>query len=177
MSEWNKNEHKLLTHTQCVTFSDVCTDVADVKSQEEEEEREDNSFSENGMNCAEGVTDPRTCTHTHVNSHRYAFWHLSIMLCILAIALTPVSVAQLLFGPKTLQTVGRSATHPEIWYNETLLQGKIARKLTKKNYFYVACVFLKGSKSLSVHREDEEEGFIIWLQLTWKKNWMLRFNN
>ncbi|XP_068558334.1 zinc finger protein Aiolos-like isoform X1 [Cebidichthys violaceus] len=35
---------------------DVCSDVADVKPQEEEEEREDNSFSENGMQCAEGVT-------------------------------------------------------------------------------------------------------------------------
>ncbi|XP_054460685.1 zinc finger protein Helios-like isoform X3 [Anoplopoma fimbria] len=34
---------------------DVCSDVADVKPQEEEEEREDNSFSENGMQCAEGV--------------------------------------------------------------------------------------------------------------------------
>ncbi|XP_070772247.1 zinc finger protein Aiolos-like [Enoplosus armatus] len=38
---------------------DVCSDVADVKPQEEEEEREDNSFSENGMQGAEGVTDPR----------------------------------------------------------------------------------------------------------------------
>ncbi|KAE8301003.1 Zinc finger protein Aiolos Ikaros family zinc finger protein 3 [Larimichthys crocea] len=38
---------------------DVCSDVADVKPQEEEEEREDNSFSENGMESAEGVTDPR----------------------------------------------------------------------------------------------------------------------
>ncbi|XP_026216315.1 DNA-binding protein Ikaros-like isoform X3 [Anabas testudineus] len=38
---------------------DICSDVADVKSQEEEEEREDNSFSENGMHCAEGVADPR----------------------------------------------------------------------------------------------------------------------
>ncbi|XP_040891458.1 zinc finger protein Aiolos-like isoform X1 [Toxotes jaculatrix] len=38
---------------------DVCGDVADVKSQEEEEEREDSSFSENGMQCSEGVTDPR----------------------------------------------------------------------------------------------------------------------
>nr|XP_046258015.1 DNA-binding protein Ikaros-like isoform X2 [Scatophagus argus] len=38
---------------------DICSDVADVKLQEEEEEREDNSFSENGMQCAEGVTDPR----------------------------------------------------------------------------------------------------------------------
>ncbi|KAM6940873.1 zinc finger protein Aiolos-like isoform 2-T2 [Lycodopsis pacificus] len=35
---------------------DVCSDVADVKPQEEEEEREDNSFSENGMQCVEGVT-------------------------------------------------------------------------------------------------------------------------
>ncbi|XP_034397405.1 zinc finger protein Aiolos-like isoform X5 [Cyclopterus lumpus] len=35
---------------------DVCSDVADLKPQEEEEEREDNSFSENGMQCAEGVT-------------------------------------------------------------------------------------------------------------------------
>ncbi|XP_040001009.1 DNA-binding protein Ikaros-like isoform X2 [Xiphias gladius] len=34
---------------------DVCSDVADVKSQEEEEEREDSSFSENGMQCAEGL--------------------------------------------------------------------------------------------------------------------------
>lgn len=34
-------------------------DVADVKSQEEEEEKEDNSFSENGIQSAEGVTDPR----------------------------------------------------------------------------------------------------------------------
>ncbi|XP_029298092.1 zinc finger protein Aiolos-like isoform X3 [Cottoperca gobio] len=37
---------------------DVCSDVADVKPQEEEEEREDNSFSENEMQCAEGVMDP-----------------------------------------------------------------------------------------------------------------------
>ncbi|XP_074487198.1 zinc finger protein Aiolos-like isoform X2 [Sebastes fasciatus] len=34
---------------------DVCSDVADVKPQEEEEEREDNSFSENGMQCDEDV--------------------------------------------------------------------------------------------------------------------------
>ncbi|XP_059185496.1 zinc finger protein Aiolos-like [Centropristis striata] len=37
---------------------DVCSDVADVKPQQEEEEREDNSCSENGMHCAEDVTDP-----------------------------------------------------------------------------------------------------------------------
>ncbi|XP_010794271.1 zinc finger protein Aiolos-like isoform X3 [Notothenia coriiceps] len=36
---------------------EVCSDVADVKPQEEEE-REDQSFSENGMQGAEGVTDP-----------------------------------------------------------------------------------------------------------------------
>nr|XP_040043391.1 zinc finger protein Aiolos-like isoform X1 [Gasterosteus aculeatus aculeatus] len=36
---------------------DVCSDVADLKPQEEEEEeREDNSSGENGMQCAEGVT-------------------------------------------------------------------------------------------------------------------------
>ncbi|XP_005746086.1 zinc finger protein Aiolos-like [Pundamilia nyererei] len=34
-------------------------DVADVKSQEEEEEKEDSSFSENGIQSAEGVADPR----------------------------------------------------------------------------------------------------------------------
>ncbi|KAM8771971.1 DNA-binding protein Ikaros-like isoform 3-T3 [Acanthopagrus schlegelii] len=34
---------------------EVCSDVADVKPQEEEEEREDNSFSESGMQCAEGA--------------------------------------------------------------------------------------------------------------------------
>lgn len=45
-------------------FSEVCSDVADVKPQEEEEEREDNSFSENGMQCAEGATDPRTHIHS-----------------------------------------------------------------------------------------------------------------
>lgn len=56
---------KLFSHVPCVTFAEVCTGVADVKSQEEEDEREDNSFSENGMHCAEGVTDPRTRTHTH----------------------------------------------------------------------------------------------------------------
>lgn len=56
-----------------MTFSDVCSDVADVKPQEEEEEREDSSFSENGMQCAEGVTDPRTCTpHTHTHTYAYA---------------------------------------------------------------------------------------------------------
>nr|XP_020449921.1 zinc finger protein Aiolos-like isoform X2 [Monopterus albus] len=33
----------------------VCSDVADVKSQEEEEEREDKSFSDNGMQCTEGM--------------------------------------------------------------------------------------------------------------------------
>ncbi|XP_071360366.1 zinc finger protein Aiolos-like isoform X1 [Trachinotus anak] len=38
---------------------DVCSDVADVKSQEEEEEREDSSISENGIQSAEDVTDPR----------------------------------------------------------------------------------------------------------------------
>ncbi|XP_026159055.1 zinc finger protein Aiolos-like isoform X2 [Mastacembelus armatus] len=37
----------------------VCSDAADVKSRVEEEQREDNSFSENGMQCAENVTDPR----------------------------------------------------------------------------------------------------------------------
>lgn len=37
---------------------DVCSDVADVKSQEEEEEREDCSFSENGMQFSEGGMDP-----------------------------------------------------------------------------------------------------------------------
>ncbi|KAM7418422.1 hypothetical protein PAMA_015850 [Pampus argenteus] len=34
---------------------DVCRDVADATPQEEEEEREDNSFRENGMQCAEGT--------------------------------------------------------------------------------------------------------------------------
>uniref|UniRef100_A0AAQ4QUG7 C2H2-type domain-containing protein n=1 Tax=Gasterosteus aculeatus aculeatus TaxID=481459 RepID=A0AAQ4QUG7_GASAC len=39
---------------------DVCSDVADLKPQEEEEEeREDNSSGENGMQCAEGVTASR----------------------------------------------------------------------------------------------------------------------
>ncbi|XP_028261079.1 zinc finger protein Aiolos-like isoform X2 [Parambassis ranga] len=38
---------------------DVYDDAADVKSQEEEEEKEDKSFSENGMECAEGVTEAR----------------------------------------------------------------------------------------------------------------------
>ncbi|XP_049901474.1 zinc finger protein Aiolos-like isoform X2 [Epinephelus moara] len=37
---------------------DICSGVADVKPQEEEEQREDKSFSENGIQCAEGVTDP-----------------------------------------------------------------------------------------------------------------------
>ncbi|XP_008299324.1 zinc finger protein Aiolos-like isoform X2 [Stegastes partitus] len=38
---------------------DTCADVADVKPQEEEEEKEDNSFRENGIQRAEGVADPR----------------------------------------------------------------------------------------------------------------------
>lgn len=63
-----------------------------MKPQEEEEEREDNSFSENGMQCAEGVTDPRMCapppTHiyiyirlTSLSSFRYAlhFSHLPFL--------------------------------------------------------------------------------------------------
>ncbi|XP_067440436.1 zinc finger protein Aiolos-like isoform X2 [Thunnus thynnus] len=41
--------------------TDVCRDAADAKPKEEEEEREDNSLSENGMQCAEGVMDPRKC--------------------------------------------------------------------------------------------------------------------
>lgn len=51
-------------HTDDVSFSDVCSNGAEVKPQEEEEEKEDNSFSENGTQGAEGVMDPRTCTHT-----------------------------------------------------------------------------------------------------------------
>lgn len=42
--------------TECLN---ACADVADMKPQEEEKEKEDNSFSENGIQCAEGVTDPR----------------------------------------------------------------------------------------------------------------------
>lgn len=83
----------------CVTFLDVCRDVADVKPQQEEEEREDNSFSENEMQCAEGVTDPRmsapyTHIHTfmsltsllsfhsalHFNHPAYTVWHHTIIL-------------------------------------------------------------------------------------------------
>lgn len=56
-------------------FPDVRRDAEDVRPQEEEEEdREDNSPSENGMQCTEGVTDPRTCaahTHTLTLSHSY----------------------------------------------------------------------------------------------------------
>ena len=48
-----------VTRSACMCHSaEVCSDVADVKPQEEEE-REDQSFSENGMQGAEGVTDPR----------------------------------------------------------------------------------------------------------------------
>lgn len=42
--------------------------ATDVKSQEKVEEREDNSFSENGMRCAEGVMGAHTFTHSHVNT-------------------------------------------------------------------------------------------------------------
>lgn len=63
MSSWRDTK---TINKMCVTFSDVCSDVADVKSQEEAEEREDSSISENGMQCAEGVTDPCICTHTHI---------------------------------------------------------------------------------------------------------------
>lgn len=52
-----------------------------MKPQEEEEEREDNSFSENGMQCAEGATDPRTHIHLPYIDN------LSVTRCILAIEL------------------------------------------------------------------------------------------
>lgn len=49
-----------------VVFSDTCTDVADVKPLQEEEEREDNSFSGNEMPSSECVMDLRKSTHpTH----------------------------------------------------------------------------------------------------------------
>lgn len=59
-------------------FSDICSDAAVVKPQEEEEETEDKSFSENGMDCVEGVTDPRTYTHTHPHTHTYTSHTLDI---------------------------------------------------------------------------------------------------
>ncbi|KAK2919486.1 zinc finger protein Aiolos-like isoform X1 [Channa argus] len=54
----NTDKHPEFTSTEGDRM-DVCNDVAEVKSQEEEEEREKNSVSENGMHCAEGVMDPR----------------------------------------------------------------------------------------------------------------------
>ncbi|XP_035856575.1 zinc finger protein Aiolos-like isoform X2 [Sander lucioperca] len=48
---------------------DICSDVADAKPQEEEEEREDNLFSENGMQCAESVTDPLDAIKTEAEEN------------------------------------------------------------------------------------------------------------
>lgn len=65
-------------------FPDVCRDAADVKPQEEEEEdREDKSPSENGMQCTEGVTDPRTCAaHTQPHTPTHILTLVRVCVCV-----------------------------------------------------------------------------------------------
>ena len=64
----------IYTHKMCL-FSDFCSDTADMRSQEEEEEKEDSFYGENGIQCVEDGIDLCRFTHTHTQTYTHKHTH------------------------------------------------------------------------------------------------------
>lgn len=90
-----------------------------MKSQEEEEEKEDSSFSENGIQSAEGVADPRMCTHTLTHTLKHTQIYIYICVCValvLQLFFTRLLLGFLLVSGKKLRNGATILSYNEIDY-------------------------------------------------------------